>query len=98
MVNGLGDGRWAGILAFDEVLAGGFLVCPQDGLGHSALQGIGHWGDAVAMDRQNDEVVLLLGLFGYGQTEDLVNVLAGNGKLNLASSIDSADTAVGCIE
>jgi hypothetical protein len=98
VVDGLGDGCWAGVLALDDIFARGLLVCPQDGLWHSTLQGIRHRGDTVAVDRQDDKVVLLLGLLRYGQAEDLVNVLAGNGKLDLASSIDGTDTAVSCIE
>jgi hypothetical protein len=47
---------------------------------------------------QDYEVVLLLGLLRDRQAEDLVNVLACNGKLDLAGSIDGADAAVGCID
>jgi hypothetical protein len=98
VVDGLGDGRRAGILALDKVFARGLLICPQDRLGYGALQSIRHGGDAVTVYGQDYEVVLLLGLLRDRQAEDLVNVLACNGKLDLAGSIDGADAAVGCID
>jgi hypothetical protein len=98
VMDSLSDGRRAGILALDKVLAGGLLICPQDMLRHGTLQGIRHGGDAVTVYGQDYEVVLLLGLLWDRQAEDLVDVLACYSKLDLAGSIDSADAAVGCID
>lgn len=97
-MDGLGHGGRAGVLALDHVLARGLLVCPQDGLGDGALEGVGDWRDAVAVDGQDDKVVLLLGLLGDGQAEDLVDIFTGNGKLDVAGRIHGADAAVGRVE
>jgi hypothetical protein len=90
----LGHGTWARVFALDNVLARGLLKGPYDGLGCSALEAIGQGVHTVAVDGDDDEVVLLLRLLGHGQAEDLVDVLPGQAELDVAAGANRADAAV----
>lgn len=49
---------------------------------------------AVAVDRQDDEVVLALRFLGDGQTEDLVDVPPRDGKLDAPTGTNGPHAAV----
>jgi hypothetical protein len=100
VVDGLCHGGWARVFALDDVLAGCLLEGPYNRLGRGALEVVGDRAHAIAVDRQHDEVVLALRLFGDGEAKHLVwggvssvasrsgaertNVLPGNGELDIA--------------
>jgi hypothetical protein len=94
VVDRLGHGARAWVFALDNVLARGLLEGPYDGLGRGALEAVGQGVHAVAVDGDDDEVVLLLRLLGHGQAEDLVDVLPRQAELDVAAGANRADAAV----
>ena len=87
-----------GVLAFHDVLSRRLLECPDYRLWRGVLQLIAHWCYAVAVYGYDDEVVLLLRLLGYGQAEDLVDVLPCDGEFDGAVCADCPYAAALLVE
>jgi hypothetical protein len=81
---GLRHGPWPWILTLDNVLASRLLKCPHNGFWCG--QPLRHRVYTIAMNRYDDEVVLLLGLFWNRQTEHLIHILPRKRKFDVACS------------
>lgn len=92
--------HWAGarILALFDVLASRLLESPDYRFWRRGFERVGDGVDTVSMHRDDYEIVLLLCLFGDRETEDLVYVLPGYGKLDVAACADCPDAAILFVE
>lgn len=64
VVDALCHGAWARILALFDVLACRLLECPHNWFWRRSFESVRNRIDAIAVHRDDDEVVLLLGFFG----------------------------------
>jgi hypothetical protein len=94
MVYSLGHRPWSRVFALDDVLARRLLEGPNDRLWCGALQVFWERVDAVAMNRYDNKVMLLLRLLGYWQAEDLVDVFPGYAELDIAAGAYGSNAAV----
>lgn len=67
-------GAWSRVLALYYMLSCRFLEGPHQRLRERTLEALRNRIDAIAMHGDNDEIVLLLRLFRYGQAEDLIDI------------------------
>jgi hypothetical protein len=76
--------HWGGprVLALHYILARRLLKRPDYGLRRRRLEMVGNGINAIAMNRQDDEMMLALRLLGDGQAKDLVHVAPQDGKLD----------------
>lgn len=84
------------VLPLNNVLPRRLFKRPYDGLGRG--RSFRYWVYTVAVHRYDDEVVLLLCLLRYGQTEDLVCVLPRQRKLDIAGCANCSDSTIFLIE
>lgn len=94
VVDGFGHGSWAGVFALDNVFARGLVEDPHYGLGWGGLQMVGQRVHAIAVEGQDDEVVLPFRFVGHWQAEDLVDILPSNAELDASICGQRAHAAV----
>lgn len=88
------DRTGAGIFSFDNVLACSLFKGPHYWLRRRRPERLWNRIHTVTMVGDDNEVVLLLGLFGYGQTENLVHVLPGQCEFDTAIGANCSDAAI----
>lgn len=90
--------RWPGIFAFHNVLPCKLLECPHERFWWRTAEIFRGWVHAIAMHRNDNEIVLFLRLLWHWQTKDLFNIFPCHRKFNIPTGSNGPYTAVLSIE